>query len=84
MWLLGQSAQEGWIEFAQFGLAGLFLALFVAGVVVRGKQLEKTEERAERAENREREMRDKLEDRILPLLADVARELAESNRRRTQ
>jgi hypothetical protein len=82
VWLLGQSTD--WTDFAQFGAVGLFLALFVAGVVVRGKQLEKAEERAERAENREREMRDKLEDRVLPLLVEVARELAESNRRRTR
>ena len=79
MWALAQQASTNdWIDLAQFGAVGVFLALFIAGVVVTGKALEKAENRAEAAEQREREMHTRLETQ-LPLIAgivDSSRDLA--------
>lgn len=70
------AAETDWTKpLVDIGIAGVLLVLFILGIVTSGKHLDRMERRAEAAETREREMRDRIDDKILPLLGDVAREL---------
>lgn len=75
-------AAEGstdWIALAdRWGFPAVFIALFLAGIITTGRALDRMEARATAAEQREQALRDKLDDRIIPLLTELTRELAES------
>lgn len=71
-------AAEDWTTLLdKYGAVGLLAALVIFGVLVPRFIADRETKRADAAEERERLMRDKVEEKILPLLADVARELAE-------
>lgn len=59
------------------GVIGIFVVLLIIGVVVPKYWVDRETRRADAAEERERLMRDKIEEKYLPLLSEVARELAE-------
>lgn len=71
-------AAEDWTNsLLERGVIGVFALLLIVGLLVPKYVADRERERADAAEERERQMRDKIEDKYLPLLADVARELAE-------
>ena len=66
-----------WTGLAQYGVLGMVVLAFLAGRIVAGYQYDRMEKRAEAAEQREREMRDRLDDKLLPLMTETARLLTE-------
>lgn len=76
-------AAESWTDsLLERGVIGVFVVLLILGIVVPKFVADRETKRADAAEERERQMRDKIDDKILPLLAEVARELAESTEAR--
>lgn len=77
--VLAAESSTDWIALAdRWGFPAIFVTLFLAGIITTGRAFER--ERADRlaAEAREQALRDKLDDRIIPLLTELTRELAES------
>lgn len=67
-------------EWAQYGVLGLVIVAILAGWLVPGRHYDRAVQRADRLEAENRELRDRIENKVVPLVHDAITALARRER----